>query len=96
MKVEEKASKGGAPGHLVGEKGGVYLLLGHLQQAGGAKGGADAEEGERRILALPVLAVERFNFSSDVETLKDLERYEANLKKLSDLPKTLMCCLKGI
>ena len=65
MKVEEK----GAPGHLVGEKGGVYLLLGHLQQAGWAKGCADAEEGERRVLALPVLAVERFNFSSDVETL---------------------------
>ena len=52
--------------HLVGEKGGVYLLLGHLQQAGGAKGGADAEEGKRGLLCFSVLTMQLLDLPSDV------------------------------
>ena len=71
MKSEsERKSLGGAPGHLVGEKGGVYLLLGHLQQAGWAKGCADAEEGKRGILRFPVLTVQLLDLASDVQPLQ--------------------------
>ena len=71
MKSESgRKSLGGAPGHLVGEKGGVYLLLGHLQQAGWAKGCADAEEGERGILRFPVLTVQLLDLATDVQSLQ--------------------------
>ena len=52
--------------HLVGEKGGVYLLLRHLEQAGGAKGCADAKEGEGGLLGFPVLAMELLDLATDV------------------------------
>ena len=67
MKSESgRNSLGGAPGHLVGEKGGVYLLLGHLQQAGRAKWGADAKEGEGRLLRFSVLTMQLLDLPSDV------------------------------
>ena len=57
---------GGWKSHLVEEKGGVYLLLGHLEQAGRAEGGADAKEGEGRLLRLSVLTVQLLDLPPDV------------------------------
>ena len=72
------------------------LLLRHLQQARRPERGADAEKGER-FLGFSILAMERFDFSANVKTLKI-----STVNIISDLsgqkysPKTLMCCLKGI
>ena len=52
--------------HLVGEKGGVYLLLGHLEQAGRTKGCADAKKGEGRLLRFSVLTMQLLDLPSDV------------------------------
>ena len=51
---------------LVGEKGGVYLLLGHLEQTGRAKGGADAKKGEGRLLRFSILTMQLLDLPSDV------------------------------
>ena len=59
-------SWGGCRSHLVWEKGGVYLLLGHLEQAGGSKGGADAKEGEGGLLCFSVLTMQLLDLPSDV------------------------------
>ena len=45
------------------------LLLRHLQQARRPERGADAEKGER-FLGFSILAMERFDFSANVKTLK--------------------------
>ena len=53
----------------MGEKGGVYLLLGHLQQTGGSKGGADAKKGEGGLLGFSVLTMQLLDLASDVKPL---------------------------
>ena len=67
MKVEEKEV---LPVTWWEKKGGVYLLLGHLQQAGWAKGCADAEKGKRGVLRFPVLTVQLLYLASDVQPLQ--------------------------
>jgi hypothetical protein len=42
------------------------LLLGHLEEGGRAEGGADAEEGEGRVLRFSILAVEGFYSTSNI------------------------------
>ena len=48
------------------------LLLGDVEEGGRAEGRADAEEGQRRILALLVLTVEDFDAAANVQTLKKM------------------------
>ena len=45
------------------------LLLRHLQEGGGTERGADAEEGQGRVLGLTVLAVQSLEAASDVQSL---------------------------
>ena len=66
VRIGRERIRQGGKSHLVGEKGGVYLLLGHLQQAGRAKGGADAKEGKRGLLGFSVLAMQLLDLPSDV------------------------------
>ena len=46
------------------------LLLGHLEEGGRPERRADAEEGQRRVLRFPILPVQRFDSTPNVQALK--------------------------